>query len=144
VRRALADFDDLWCKLDAGTEAYFRKVDGTRLPFARVLENLLLVARERPIVVQSLFLTWERVGPDEAEIAAYCGRLRDLRAAGGKIDLVQVYTVSRKPADPRVGALPERRLEEIASFVRALGIRAEVFGADGGSKIDGAPPSLVD
>ena len=33
VRAALAEFDELWCKLDAGTEAYFQLVDGTRLPF---------------------------------------------------------------------------------------------------------------
>ena len=130
VRTALAFFDELWCKLDAGTEAYFQKVDGTRLPFARVLDNLLLVARERPIVVQSLFLAWDGVGPDAAEIAAYCGRLRDLLDAGGKVDRVQVYTVSRKPADPRVGPLSVARLEEIASSVRAVGLRAEVFGAE--------------
>ncbi len=130
VRKALADFDELWCKLDAGTEAYFQKVDGTRLPFARILDNLLLVARERKVVVQSLFLTFDGKGPDEAEIAAYCGRLGDLVAADGKIDRVQVYTVSRKPADPRVGPLPLSRLDEIASLVRALGIPAEVFGAE--------------
>ena len=33
--------------------------DGTRLPFQHVLGNLLAVARERPIVIQSLFLTWQ-------------------------------------------------------------------------------------
>jgi wyosine [tRNA(Phe)-imidazoG37] synthetase (radical SAM superfamily) len=130
VREALADFDELWCKLDAGTEAYFHLVDGTRLPFSRVLDNLRLVARERPIVVQSLFLTSEGEGPDDAEIAAYLGRLRDLLASGGRIDRVQVYTVSRAPADPRVGSLPLARLEEIASSVRDLGLPAEVFGAD--------------
>jgi wyosine [tRNA(Phe)-imidazoG37] synthetase (radical SAM superfamily) len=130
VRRALADFDELWCKLDAGTEPYFRLVDGTRMPFARVLDNLRLVARDRPIVLQSLFLTFEGKGPDEAEIAAYVGRLRDLLADGGKIDRVQVYTVSRKPADPRVGALPLGRLEEIAAAVRGVGLSAEVFGEE--------------
>jgi wyosine [tRNA(Phe)-imidazoG37] synthetase (radical SAM superfamily) len=128
VRRALADFDELWCKLDAGTEPYFRLVDGTRLPFARILDNLRLVARERPIVVQSLFLTFDGKGPDDAEIASYVGRLRDLLADGGRIDRVQVYTVSRKPADARVGPLPEERLEEIAAAVRALGLPADVFG----------------
>src|SRR5262249_4728137 len=35
VREGLRDFDELWCKLDAGTEPYFHKVDGTRLPFVR-------------------------------------------------------------------------------------------------------------
>jgi len=130
VREGLREFDELWCKLDAGTEAYFHKVDGTRLPFLRVLDNLLLLARERPIVIQSLFLTWDGAGPDEAEIAAYLVRLHDVLVAGGRIDRVQVYTVSRRPADPRVGDLPASRLEEIASAVRNLGIRAEVFGAE--------------
>ena len=128
VRAALADVDELWCKLDAGTEAYFRMVDGTRFPFARILANLLLVARERPIVVQSLFLTFEGRGPDDAEIEAWGGRLRDLVAGGGRIDLVQVYTVSRPPADKAVGALDPARLEAIAERARALGLRAEVFG----------------
>src|SRR5262245_20942112 len=53
VREALAHFDELWCKLDAGSEAYFQLVDGTRLPFAKVLKNLTDVASERAIVIQS-------------------------------------------------------------------------------------------
>lgn len=128
VHAALAYFDELWCKLDAGTEAYFQKVDGTRFPFARILDNLLMIARERPIVIQSLFMAFDGTPPDEAEIDAYCGRLGDLVAEGARIDLVQVYTVSRPPADRSVSALPVDRLEAIAGRVRALGLPAEVFG----------------
>jgi wyosine [tRNA(Phe)-imidazoG37] synthetase (radical SAM superfamily) len=127
VRAALACFDELWCKLDAGTQGYFQQVDGTRLPFQRILDNLLLVARERPIVVQSLFLTFGGVGPDDAEIAAWSERLRDLRAGGGTIDHVQVYTVARTPADPRVGVLPAQRLEAIAAAARKVGVSATVY-----------------
>ncbi len=128
VHSALAEIDELWCKLDAGTPAYFQRVDGTRFPFARILQNLLRIARERPIVIQSLFLTWRGAGPDDDEIEAWCGRLRDLVAGGGRIDLVQVYTVSRPPADKTIGALEPGRLEAIAERARALGLRAEVFG----------------
>ena len=128
VHAALAHVDELWCKLDAGTETYFHKVDGTRFPFARILDNLLAIARERPIVIQSLFLAFDGIPPDEPEIDTYCGRLRDLSAAGGRIDLVQVYTVSRPPADRSVSALAVDRLEAIAGRVRALGLQAEVFG----------------
>ena len=128
VHVALADFDELWCKLDAGTEEYFRLVDGTALPFARVLANLRRVARERPIVIQSLFLTYDGRGPVEEEIDAYVARLCELIEAGGRIDRVQVYTVARPPADPRVGALGDERLEPIAARVRAVGIPAEVYG----------------
>ena len=127
VRAALAEFDELWCKLDAGTEAYFHVVDGTRLPFQRILENLLLVARERPIVVQSLFLTLDGVGPDDTEIAAWAERLREITAQGGRIDHVQVYTVARAPSDPRCGPLDPGRLEGIAAAARAAGLTAAVY-----------------
>ena len=129
VRAALPLFDELWCKLDAGTESYFQRVDGTRLPFRKILDNLLSVARERPIVLQSLFLSLEGAGPSAAEIEAYAGRIRQLLDGGGRIDCVQVYTVARRPADARVGALPDARLESIAARVRAEGVRAEVYGA---------------
>ncbi len=129
VHTALADFDELWCKLDAGTEEYFHLVDGTRLPLARILHNLLRLARERPIVIQSLFLAFAGKGPTDAEIDTYAGRLHEIVAAGGFIDRVQVYTVARPPADPRVTALPDDRLEAIATRVRALGLTTEVYGS---------------
>ena len=128
VRAALADFDELWCKLDAGTEPYFHVVDGTRLPFRRILDNLLLIARERPIVVQSLFLTLDGVGPDDAEIGAWVDRLRVIVAQGGRIDHVQVYTVARAPSDPRCGPLDVARLEAIATRARDAGLAVSVYG----------------
>jgi wyosine [tRNA(Phe)-imidazoG37] synthetase (radical SAM superfamily) len=127
VRAALAEFDELWCKLDAGTEAYFHVVDGTRRPFQRILENLLLVARERPIVIQSLFLTLDGVGPDDTEIAAWADRLREITAQGGRIDHVQVYTVARAPSDPRCGPLDPKHLEAIAAAARTAGLSAAVY-----------------
>jgi wyosine [tRNA(Phe)-imidazoG37] synthetase (radical SAM superfamily) len=127
VRAGLAAFDELWCKLDAGTEAYFQVVDGTRLPFRRILDNLLLVARERPIVIQALLLTLDGTGPDDAEVAAWVERLREIVAAGGRIDHVQVYTVARAPSDPRCGPLAHERLEAIAASARAAGLPATVY-----------------
>jgi len=127
VKTALAAFDELWCKLDAGTEQYFQVVDGTRLPFRRVLDNLLLVARERPIVIQSLFLALDRAGPGDAEIAAWVERMLEIKAGGGRIDHVQVYTVARTPSDPRCGPLDGERLEAIAARARAAGLAAAVY-----------------
>ncbi len=128
VRAALAEFDELWCKLDAGTEAYFHVVDGTRLPLRRILDNLLLVARERPIVIQSLFLSLAGVGPDDTEIAAWVERMREIVSGGGRIDHVQVYTVARAPSDPRCGPLDPARLEAIAERAREAGVAATVYG----------------
>ena len=127
VRAALAEFDDLWCKLDAGTEAHFHLVDGTRLPFRRILDNLLLVARERPVVVQSRFPAIDGAGPGDAEVAAWVERLREIVAQGGRIDHVQVYTVARAPADPRCTPLGRARLESIAEAARGGGLDAAVY-----------------
>ena len=127
VHAALAEFDELWCKLDAGSEAYFQVVDGTRLPFQRILDNLLLVARERPIVIQAMFLALDGRGPDDVEVAAWSSRLRGIVAGGGRIDHVQVYTIARAPSDPRCGALDPARLETIAASARAAGLDASVY-----------------
>jgi hypothetical protein len=84
------------------------------------------VARERPIVLQSLFLTIEGVGPDAAEIAAWVGRMREIAVHGGRIGHVQVYTVARAPSDPRCGPLDAACLEAIAAAARAAGLDAAV------------------
>jgi len=127
VRAALAAFDELWCKLDAGSESYFQVMDGTRLPFRRILDNLLLVARERPIVIQAMLLALDGAGPDDAEVAAWVERMQEIVAGGGRIDHVQVYTVARKPSDPRCGPLGPERLEAIAASARAAGLPATVY-----------------
>ncbi|MFZ5476159.1 MAG: radical SAM protein, partial [Myxococcota bacterium] len=126
VRAALAGVDEVWCKLDAGTAEYFRVVDGTTFPFERILANLASLARERPIVIQSMFLTVDGAGPSEAELDAWTWRIGDLLAGGGAVSLVQVYTVARKPSDARVGPLDAAALEGIAERVRVLGIPVEV------------------
>lgn len=127
VRVALADIDEPWCKLDAGTEAWYRRVDGTTFPFTRVLRNLRELAAVRPIVVQSMFCTLGPDRPDAAEIDAWVGRLRDI-AATGRIAEVQVYTVARRPADHAVSPLSAEELDTIGAAARAAGLVVRVVG----------------
>ena len=47
---------EIWAKLDAGTEAYYRQVARSAVPFKQILENIRDTARARPIVIQSLFM----------------------------------------------------------------------------------------
>ena len=127
VVSGLPHFDDLWCKLDAGTPEWFAKVDGTAFPFTRILNNLRLTALARPITLQSMFVAIGDEAPDDAEVQAWVGRIADLRAAGGEIAAVQVYTLARAPADTTVRALPPERLQEIAAAAAALGVKVEVW-----------------
>lgn len=123
--------DELWIKLDAGTEEGMRRINRPgkrRPPLERVLKNIAAAGALRPVVIQSLFCEMEGRGPDEAELDAYLERLRELQAAGTRISLVQVYSVSRAPARPGCTHLPLRELSRIARRVREVtGLRAEVF-----------------
>lgn len=132
VKRALAALDanngEIWAKLDAGTEAYFKQIDRTPIPFHRILTNIGDAARLRPLVIQSLFMKVGGVGPSGEEIDAFCGRLRHVRETGGEIDRVQVYTVARKPAEAEVSPLPREEVERIAEAVRLkVGVPAEAY-----------------
>jgi wyosine [tRNA(Phe)-imidazoG37] synthetase (radical SAM superfamily) len=124
VRAALEILDrnqgEIWAKLDAGTDAYYHLIERTRIPFERILTNLRDAAQVRPLVIQSLFMRVDGVGPPAEEIAAFCTRLNEVRAAGGVLDRVQVYTVARRPAEDCVSALPPEEVDRIAKTVHDL------------------------
>ncbi|HEX3135417.1 MAG TPA: radical SAM protein [Planctomycetota bacterium] len=135
VQEALSFLDtvpsQIWAKLDAGTEDYYRLIERTKVPLKRVLDNLLLTAKARPIVIQSMFLRYRGDAPSAAEIDAYLGRLRDLIAGGCRISLVQVYTVARSTAEAEATPLNKLEIDAIVAQVRALSIPAEAYYGPG-------------
>jgi wyosine [tRNA(Phe)-imidazoG37] synthetase (radical SAM superfamily) len=122
VARALAILDanhgEIWAKLDAGSEPYYREVDRSGIPLRRILQNLTEAARLRPIVIQSLFMRIHGQPPAESEQEAYCDRLAEILAAGGQIRLVQVHTIARRPAESWVAALADAEVDALADRVR--------------------------
>jgi wyosine [tRNA(Phe)-imidazoG37] synthetase (radical SAM superfamily) len=132
VRETLAFLDahngEIWAKLDAGTEAYYDLVDRSPVPFARVLENVAWCCRTRPTVIQTLLMKVHGEAPPAAEAEAYAGRLREIVASGGRIKLVQLYTVARGTTEAYATALAEADLEAIAGVVRErVGVDVEVY-----------------
>ena len=136
VKRGLEIMDahnsEVWAKLDAGTEDYFKLINRTKIPFACILKNISEAAKTRPLVIQSLFLKIRGVGPSDEEITAFCQRLREI----GNIKLVQVYTVARKamtvvdgvPAWQFVSALSNAEVDAITERVwKETGVKAESF-----------------
>jgi wyosine [tRNA(Phe)-imidazoG37] synthetase (radical SAM superfamily) len=116
---------EVWAKLDAGTEAYFKLINRTKIPFTKILRNIKMTAKSRPVVIQSLFLKVKDAAPSTDEITAYCQRLRDV----GNIKLVQVYTLARPPMAGIEGltALTDTEVDVIAERVRQAGLSAESF-----------------
>lgn len=124
VREGLAVMDsnngEIWGKLDAGTEEYFRLINRPNVPLQKVLDNLRETAQLRPIVIQSLWMNVHGQPPPDAEIDTFAGHLRDILAAGGRLKLVQVYTIVRRTTEPWVTPLSDAELARIADRVRAV------------------------
>ncbi len=137
VQQALRVLDDnngeIWAKLDAGTEAYYHEIERTTISFQRVLENIRDAALLRPIVIQAMFLRLRGEPPSEAEREAFCERLNEILAAGGAIQLVQVYTVARVPAEDYVAPLKDAEVDAISELVRRrTGLAAEAYYGQNG------------
>jgi len=132
IRRALEVLDanggEIWAKLDAGTEDYYRQVARSAVPFGRILNNLAEAAQRRPIVIQSLFMRMEGQPPSQAEQEAYCKRLNEVTEKGGRIALVQIHTIARAPAESWVSPLSQVEVDALAATVhQATGLPVAAF-----------------
>jgi wyosine [tRNA(Phe)-imidazoG37] synthetase (radical SAM superfamily) len=125
----MAHQGEIWAKLDAGTEAYYREICRSRIPFERILDNLLATACRWPIIIQTLFLEWWGQGPSEVELEAYCGRLEHILAQGGQLEAIQLYTVARPTPEPEARPLRRLEMDAIAASLRGRlpGLPVEVY-----------------
>ena len=120
--------DEIWTKLDAGSQAYMDKVNRADISIEKILANILLVARQRPIVIQSLFPSLNGKEPPQEEILEYARRLTELKETGAQISMVQIYSATRPGSHSEYGHLPLRTLSQIAHTVRQMsGLNVEVF-----------------
>ena len=126
--KLLTRTDEIWAKLDVGTQSWMDTINQSQVPLQKILSNILLVARSRPVIIQSMFPSLDDAEPPEVEVEEYAQRLRKLKEAGAQISLVQIYSANRPTHNPRCRHLSLRALSKIAQTVRQVaGLQAEVF-----------------
>jgi wyosine [tRNA(Phe)-imidazoG37] synthetase (radical SAM superfamily) len=122
VQRGLEILDrnhgEIWAKLEAGTDEYYQLIERTPIPFRQILDNITAAARVRPIVIQSLFMRVNGQPPTGDELEAFCDRLNEIIAAGGRLKLVQIYTIARRPAESFVEPLSDAEVDAIVALVK--------------------------
>lgn len=109
---------DVWCKLDAGSEEYFQKVNRSKFALKHCIDNILALAKRRPVTIQSMFMRLDGVIPSAEEVSRYIDNIRWMASQGGKFKLVQVYTIARTPSESRCQPLTNDELDELVSNVR--------------------------
>lgn len=126
--RSFTGEDEIWLKLEAGSQDYMDKVNRSEVPLEKVMANAKLVGKKRPIIIQSLFPAIAGKEPSCEEIDLYVKRLIELKDAGVMISLVQIYSATRPTLHSDCGHLPLRTLAAIRQRIKAeTGLKAEVF-----------------
>src|SRR5262245_18664797 len=80
--------DEVWAKLDAGSQEYMNRVNKPDGNIEAILAKILRAARKRPVIIQSLFPAINDEEPPADEIEAYVHHLKGLKEAGAQIPLV--------------------------------------------------------
>jgi wyosine [tRNA(Phe)-imidazoG37] synthetase (radical SAM superfamily) len=120
--------DEIWAKLDAGSQAHMNRINRTKVPLDKVLANILALGRQRPVVIQTMFPAVNGEKPSEKEIEDYIGRLGDLKRQGAEISLVQIYSARRPLNRFDCRHLSLKDLSQIARQTRhATNLRVEVY-----------------
>ncbi|MBN1436965.1 MAG: hypothetical protein JW936_07810 [Sedimentisphaerales bacterium] len=120
LRLLKAHGGQVWAKLDAGTADYYRQVNQSAVPFARIVSNITETAKFMPVVIQTLFMRIDGKRPAADEIAGYAERLKEISGGGGNILNVQLHTIARQPRQANVTALSNAELDEIAEEISAI------------------------
>jgi wyosine [tRNA(Phe)-imidazoG37] synthetase (radical SAM superfamily) len=121
VRAALEPLDLKIMKLDAGSEALVRRINlpARGFEFHRMLQGLAALGG---VVLQSMFVTGPVDNTNPRVVCEWLDRLVEIRPSR-----VQVYTLDRPPADPRLEPVPAAVLASIADAVRSrVGIPVDV------------------
>ena len=119
---------EVWLKLDAGSEDFHKKVSGSDIPLKVIIQNIKSVAIRHPVVIQSCFFRIDNSPFLVREIEDYCLRLKEIVESGGKIRLIQIYTVARPPREDYVSPLSQNELNFIAGKVQeTVNIPAEIY-----------------
>jgi wyosine [tRNA(Phe)-imidazoG37] synthetase (radical SAM superfamily) len=119
IDRMMAHGGEIWAKLDAGTEEYFRLVCRGNVPLTRQLANILDMAKAHPLVIQTMLLRVHGEPTPAAEVGAYIARIRELIQGGAQLLRLDMYTIARPTTEPYATALTDAEIDAITARVRA-------------------------
>jgi histidinol dehydrogenase len=102
----------LWLKLDAGTPAWYEKIDRCKIGFERLSAAIKKFSRDNVCVIQTMHCSVNGEAPPIEELCAWAALTAEI-AGPGNVRLVQIYGKARpSPHDPLCAALPASSLEE--------------------------------
>ncbi|HLP39948.1 MAG TPA: radical SAM protein [Fibrobacteria bacterium] len=120
---------EVWAKLDAGTEAWYQRVNVSKVSLDRIEAGLVRLGSLHPYSIQTMWHGFDGGLPPDGEVDAWLARLRRIRDAGSRIREVQLYTLARQPSQAVCTPVPGPWLAAVRDRVASeTGLRAVVYG----------------
>ncbi|MCG8338947.1 MAG: radical SAM protein [Proteobacteria bacterium] len=90
----------IWFKLDFWDESSFHRINRSNIAYSKIIENLKAIGKKHPVIFQSCFFSWNNEPYAPNLYAPYIALVKQLQETGVRIEMIQVYTLARQPAEP--------------------------------------------
>jgi len=111
----------IWLKLDAGTPAWYTKMDRCAIPFERLTDKIRAFVKCAPLTLQTMICAVNDMPPPPEEGQAWEALVAELALTAALLREVQIYGKARPaPEDPLAAALPTAFLEARAASLGAV------------------------
>jgi wyosine [tRNA(Phe)-imidazoG37] synthetase (radical SAM superfamily) len=121
LSQLLDDNGEIWAKLDAGSEEWFKKMNRSPLRFDKILDNLTKTIKLYPLCIQTMLCNLQGEIPSEQEIERYIENLTAIYSANpANLVEVQLYTVIRDTLLEGVEPLPKEFLENVKTKITSV------------------------
>jgi wyosine [tRNA(Phe)-imidazoG37] synthetase (radical SAM superfamily) len=129
LSQLLDDNGEIWAKLDAGSEEWFKKMNRSPLHLEKIIDNLKNAIKSYPLCIQTMLCNLQGEVPSEQEIERYIENLAAIHAASpSHLVEVQLYTVIRDTVLEGVEPLPKEFLESVKTKITdALPVKVRCF-----------------
>ncbi len=103
----------IWFKLDFWDQSSFHRINRSKIAYSKILENLNTVGKKHPVIFQSCFFSWNNEAYIPTLYDPYVDFVKQLQKSGVRIEMIQVYTLARRPAEPSAKPWPDEVMDNI-------------------------------
>ncbi len=108
---------EIWFKLDFWNKESYQRINRSKVPYQRILNNLLKIGKRYPLTLQSCFFSWNNQEFSTKLYLPYVEMVKSFEQNDVKIKLIQSYTTARKPAESAVTPWRDQEMDVLHEFL---------------------------
>ena len=111
---------EVWVKVDSATETGIERINGVSATPELLFKQVKTAAKLCPTWIQTCMFAWDGAEPSEAEVRAYLGFIRRLKAETVLIKGVMLYGLARPSLQPEAEHLSQLSEAKMQSMAQQL------------------------